>query len=312
MAEFFFRAKSDLQIYGKKFIFKAKGHEEPEKIEHTIILIHAFPFSSDIFVPNFTNEKIISKLNDIASKIGPIQVILPDLPGFGQSESFIEQPKDLLPYANIIHELVLHFESKDNIIGGCSMGGYISLEYLHRHPRSVNGLILIDTKATPDDMDAKQNRYKTMEMVRNSLVDWGKTDKDENVHESLHIYRQFLNHLHSRIASENTKKNLPDISSQILSIMQKQNPLAIIHALGGMAGRKDTTKTLHRVKIPVLILVGENDILTPPSVAEKMSIGLNEMTLKTIPKAGHLSNLENIDVFNQEFVLWYAQKSGTL
>jgi pimeloyl-ACP methyl ester carboxylesterase len=89
--------------------------------------------------------------------------------------------------------------------------------------------------------------------------------------------------------------------------MHQQNPLAIIHALGGMAGRRDNTKILHRANIPVLILVGENDILTPPEIARDMLKESQKGTLKIISKAGHLSNMENPQKFNEEFFTWYTQ-----
>ena len=62
--------------------------------------------------------------------------------------------------------------------------------------------------------------------------------------------------------------------------------------------RPDARYGLAEVKCPVLIVVGEDDVITPPSAAIAMKALIPQATLVQIPKAGHLANVEQPDAFN--------------
>jgi 3-oxoadipate enol-lactonase len=72
-------------------------------------------------------------------------------------------------------------------------------------------------------------------------------------------------------------------------------------ALIALATRTDTTSSLGRIQVPTLILVGEEDMITPPSAAAALHERIARSKMATIPAAGHLSNLENPQVFNSHF-----------
>lgn len=72
-----------------------------------------------------------------------------------------------------------------------------------------------------------------------------------------------------------------------------------MHAL---AERKETCSKLHEIKVPVLIMVGEEDEITPPEVALSMHEKIKGSKLHIIEKAGHLSNIENSDEFNEHLI----------
>ena len=306
MKDFSISSKYDIKLRGKYTIFPTIA-EEKASIKHNILLIHAFPFDSEMYYANFSESKLVQALDELGIQYGNIRIILPDLPGFGRSESFMDQPHDLTPYVDIIREVIDFFEIQTLILGGCSMGGYITLEYLRTFPNSVNGLILIDTKSTPDDEEQKQNRYKSMEILRSSLKKWGKLKKNskmEKVHETIHEIRDYIGNLHAKVLSQETISTNLDLSENIFSIMKRQNPLAIIHALGAMAGRIDNSEPLRRFKKSILIVIGEKDVLIPIEIAQQMHSTIPHSVLKIIPHAGHLSNAENVANFNQIFINW--------
>ena len=66
-----------------------------------------------------------------------------------------------------------------------------------------------------------------------------------------------------------------------------------------MAGRTDTTEALSKISVPTLILVGEQDAVTPPSAAKSMHYRIPNSKLHFIDNAGHMSNLENPNIFNE-------------
>ena len=87
----------------------------------------------------------------------------------------------------------------------------------------------------------------------------------------------------------------------------KNNPLGIGGSLLALAARTDTTESLGQITIPTLILVGENDQITPPADSAAMKAKIPNAQLHVIPKAGHLSNLENPTEFNEHLVAFLRQ-----
>ncbi|MFX0010083.1 MAG: alpha/beta fold hydrolase [Candidatus Hermodarchaeota archaeon] len=312
MKNFTFTTNSGLKISGKYLIFPQKSENSLET-DHNFIFIHAFPFDSDMYVHNFEDSKMIDTLNKISLVKGNLRIFLPDLPGFGKSELFSLKPLNLLPYVEIIKEMVNHFQIQKLILGGCSMGGYIALEYIRNYPELIEGLVLIDTKPDADDEDQMQNRLNTIKMLEKSSQNFYSNENPINITLKM-LYKRdaqiksFLTSLHSRVISEKTQRKKVKIANQILEIMKNQKVLAVIHALNGMAGRNDTFKVIESLKVNALILVGEKDTITPTEIAKRMENAISNATLTIIPSAGHLSNMENTHEFNQSLLNWFQLK----
>ncbi|MEJ2295721.1 MAG: alpha/beta hydrolase [Candidatus Lokiarchaeota archaeon] len=305
MKNFVFQTSKEFNLTGSYFIFPTDDEYQLGNFLD-IILVHAFPFDSSMYLPNFENDKMIEELNQLATKKGNIRIFLPNLPGFGQSDNLKEEPKNLLSYVKCIDELVNKFNLSNIIIGGCSMGGYIALEYLSNHIKALDGLILIDTKSTADTDEQKQNRFKTIEKIKNSH----KNDRDNHSIEIEQLYnrnkliKEFIDNLLANIVSDYTKENNQQISKEILNIMKQQNLNGILHALRAMAGRNDNTKILKKFRKDLLIIVGEYDKITPIEISVQIKNLTRRSTLNIIPNAGHLSNMENSLEFNRVLLDW--------
>src|SRR5437899_1138091 len=78
----------------------------------------------------------------------------------------------------------------------------------------------------------------------------------------------------------------------------QQTTAGINGALAAMRDRPDATPTLGQIRVPTLVLVGRDDKLTPPALAQNLVNGIRGAKLATIPAAGHLSNMEQPDIFN--------------
>ncbi|MFW9930183.1 MAG: alpha/beta fold hydrolase [Candidatus Thorarchaeota archaeon] len=305
MKNFVFQTSKGFNLTGSYFVFPTDDEYQLGNFLD-IILIHAFPFDSSMYLPNFENEKMVEELNQFAATKGYIRIFLPNLPGFGQSDKFKEEPNNLLPYVYCIDEIVNKFNLSNIIIGGCSMGGYIALEYLRNHIKLLDGLILIDTKSTADTDEQKHNRFNTIETIKNSLKnDPGDYSIEiEQLYHNNKLIKEFIDNLHGNIVSEHITENNQQISREILNIMKQQNPNGIIHALRAMAGRNDNTKILKKFRKDVLIIVGGYDKITPIDISVQIKNLTRRSTLNIIPNAGHLSNMENFLEFNRVLIDW--------
>ena len=66
----------------------------------------------------------------------------------------------------------------------------------------------------------------------------------------------------------------------------------------GLAARVDSSSTLSTIAVPTLVIVGEHDVLTPPDESRLIAEGIPNARLVIIDQAGHMSNLENPEAFN--------------
>ncbi|MFW9968930.1 MAG: alpha/beta fold hydrolase, partial [Candidatus Odinarchaeota archaeon] len=204
MKKFIFKTTSNLSISGKYTVFPQKLSKSL-KTAFDVMFIHAFPFDSEMFVKNFKDNKFIKILNEIALRKGRIRIFLPDLPGFGESSLFDSKPKSLLVYADLVNEIANHFHINQLILGGCSMGGYIALEYLRNYSNNIKGLVLIDTKPYADNEEQIQNRLDTITFIKQSLVSYSENDTSnidmKKLYEQDNKVKNFIDNLHSSIIS---------------------------------------------------------------------------------------------------------------
>ncbi|TFG27096.1 MAG: alpha/beta hydrolase [Promethearchaeota archaeon] len=307
MENYLFQSSKGYNLTGSYHIFPTNDEYRFRNFLD-IILVHAFPFDSRMYLPNIEDEYVKEKLNRFAIQKGNIRIFLPNLPGFGNSDILKEKPTNLLPYTQCIEEVVKKFNIENLIIGGCSMGGYIALEFIHNNTDTLKGLILIDTKATADTDEQKQNRFQTIENIQKALKTNSIEDNDTIVIEQLSNQDQnikaFINNLSNNIVSEYVHDKYPTISKEIRKIMKQQKLVGVIHALRAMAGRRDNTKILKKFKKKVLIIVGEYDQITPIEISKQMKNIASKAKLKVVSNAGHLSNMENSYNFNLFLMDW--------
>ncbi|HET6510976.1 MAG TPA: alpha/beta hydrolase [Candidatus Kapabacteria bacterium] len=222
-----------------------------------LILIHAFPFSSKMW------SELVSSLSDLDISIATI-----DLPGFGSTPNAEWTMESI---SQEIYEAITSEGIERPILCGLSMGGYIALSYCKNYPLTVAGLILADTKAAADPEEVKQDREK---FAQDALKRGAIAGTERNL---------------AKMTSEWTKQNAPDVAKQIESWMLEADPQAIANALRAMAGRPDTMEMLASISVPVLLIVGEEDKVTPPSEMEKMAAVLPNATVVKIKDASHMS-----------------------
>lgn len=233
-----------------------------------IIFIHGFPFDRNMWehqVEVFKKDyRCVSY--DIrglgASPAGDCQVTI---------ESFVD---DLFA---LIDDLGLEKPA----LCGLSMGGYIALRAVERDEDRFGALILCDTKAEADNNDGKLNRAKGIKEI------------------NLNGVEDFAGNFVLKCFSDNFIKDKRDQYEEVLNRAKRSAPAGVKACLLAMAARTDTTGYLPKIKIPVLLICGELDRLTPPDVMMTMGDKIPHSEFVLVPEAGHVSPVENPGAFNK-------------
>ncbi|MBZ0200492.1 MAG: alpha/beta hydrolase [Ignavibacteriaceae bacterium] len=233
-----------------------------------IIFVHGFPYDHTMW------EKTVDALKD------NYYCVTYDIRGLGQSptgsgqytiESFVDDLE------TIIDELKL----KKPVLCGLSMGGYISLRAVERMEEKFAAVILCDTKPEADDNITKLKRAAGVKLLY------------ENGAEE--FIRAFVKNCFGTKYSEAQKSEYMKIEDYFA----KGSPVAVSGCLIAMAARTDTTEALGKIKIPTLVICGEDDRLTPPAIMKQMAEKIKEAKFVLIPDAGHMTPIENPVEFNK-------------
>jgi pimeloyl-ACP methyl ester carboxylesterase len=166
------------------------------------------------------------------------------------------------------------------VVGGLSMGGYVAFALLRFAARYVQGLVLADTRSQADTPEGVAGRTRLLQVVQDNGPS---AVADEMI---------------PKLLGETTKRTRPAVAEQVRSLALASSADAIAGAIRALMTRPDSTPLLSSIHVPTLIVVGDEDTLTPPSASEEMQRAIAGSELVRIPQAGHLSNLERPDLFN--------------
>ena len=234
----------------------------------TVLLLHAFPLGLSMWDPQ------------VEALAATHRVVRFDARGFGGSAMDETTPLTMERIADDGAFLLDQLWIDQAVVAGCSMGGYAAFAFARRHPRRLAGLVLQDTRAGADTAEARANRATLAGKV---LAD-GATAAVE----------AFL----PKLVGETSHRERPALVASVRERILAASPRGIANALHGLAARPDSRETLPKISVPTLVLVGEEDVLTPPEEATAMAAAIPGARLEVIPQAGHLANLENPDAVN--------------
>ncbi|HEY5518523.1 MAG TPA: alpha/beta hydrolase, partial [Cellulomonas sp.] len=162
------------------------------------------------------------------------------------------------------------------VVAGLSMGGYVGMALVERHPELVAGLGLLDTKSTADDDAARANRLRIALAV---LTD-GEVDAVLGMRRSL--------------LGETSRVLRPDLVERLELWIRSQGPAGVAWSQRAMAGRPDRTEVLARFAGPAFVLVGAEDEVTPLAAARHLEAALVAAAeLVVVPRSGHMTSIEN-------------------
>ena len=232
-----------------------------------IVFVHGFPYDHAMW------DKQIDELKSI------YYCVAYDIRGLGQSpigdgqytiESFVDD----------LETIVSELELDKPILCSFSMGGYISLRAVERNESNYSGLILCDTRSSADSDEGKIKRAEGIKKINTFGV------------------KQFVNDF---VPLCFAFKSITDSNEEYSLVLKKSlssNALGVKGCILAMAGRTDTTSHLSKIKIPTLLLCGEDDHLTPPDVMELMAEQIPGSQFEIVPGAGHIAPFENAAFVN--------------
>jgi 3-oxoadipate enol-lactonase len=227
-----------------------------------LLLIHAFPLTADLWRPQLETPP------------EGWRVIAPDV--LGPSETSMDH------YAAHVEAVASALGLGPVVLGGLSMGGYIAFALLRRARLAARAIVLADTRAEADTDDGRAGRKKMIALA--------------DAEGAVGVAREML----PKLVGATTHRERPNVVAAINSMIASVPAAAIKAALTSMMARPDSTPQLAAIDVPTLVVVGEEDVLTPPADAETLARGIRKSRLARIPQAGHLSSLERPDVFAAE------------
>jgi len=172
---------------------------------------------------------------------------------------------------------------------GLSMGGYVIFRLWNLEPERFAAMVLADTKATPDAPETKVLRAEQAARVREEGM-------------GFFFEATVKGHL-----GQTTREHRPKVVERVREFQLSADPQRVAHSLEALAERPNSVPLLVGIDVPTLILVGEEDTLTPVADARFMAQHIPDSRMLIIPEAGHLANLDNPKAFNISLLGFLAE-----
>jgi pimeloyl-ACP methyl ester carboxylesterase len=239
-----------------------------------LVLLHAFPLDSRMF--DGIRPAVAAR----------VRLLTPDLRGFGGGPPLADRRPDLTVLADDVLAELDAAGIDRAIVGGVSMGGYIALNLLRRHPDRIAGLVLADTRSGADDDVARDRRAGVAERADRGDIAAGP----------------------DAVAPLLAPGTSDLITADLAAIAGAVPAASIAWGQRAMAARPDSTALLAASTVPVLVLVGERDAVTPPAVARELAATAPEAELVELPGVGHLSAAEDPAGFADALIGWLSRR----
>ena len=170
-------------------------------------------------------------------------------------------------------------------LAGLSMGGYLAFEILRQAPERVARLALLDTSARPDTPEQTRRRLGQIELARGGR------------------FGEIADQLFPLLVHQSRQDDAA--ARELVRLMADETgPEAFIRQQQAIIGRPDSRPELAAVGCPTLVLVGDDDRLTPPAWSEEIAAGIPGARLVAVAGAGHLSTLDQPERVTEMLVAW--------
>lgn len=251
----------------------------------TLLLLHAYPLSRGQWRAQA----------DALARAFALRVVTLDLAGCGESSDSAEaitMERMADAAALVLDELGAGKEGHRAIIGGLSLGGYVALAAMRRYPERVAGLILADTRATADTEEGKAGREATARFV------------------TQHGPGALFDRDAAKLLSNRVITRHPEIVAAARALAEANSASGLAAVARGMGQRPNSTPGLPAIECPTLILVGDQDALTPVSDARALFERIPHADLEIVEDSGHLSNLERPGLVTERIASYLRERLG--
>lgn len=228
-----------------------------------VLLLHGFPLDHRMW------DDVVAQLP------AGVAVLAPDLPAPADALDADALGTTLDDAADRVAAAVRATGAGRVVVAGLSMGGYVALALLERHPDLVAGLALVDTKSTADAPEARATRLDVAARVEEAG--------------SVEPVRGMV----GTLLGETTRAAHPDVVARVAAWVDEQPPARVAWSQRAMAARPDRTEVLRRFAGPVVVVVGDEDRVTGVEAAQDLAKVAGGAPLVVVPRAGHLTAVED-------------------
>jgi 3-oxoadipate enol-lactonase len=236
--------------------YEEAGRGEP------VVLLHGFPFNRSMW------REQAEALRE------SFRVVTPDLRGHGETAVAAGEVATMEEMAADVAALLDRLGVGRAVVGGLSMGGYVTLAFCRLFPERVRALVLADTRPQGDTEEGRRAREQTAQRaLREGMA-------------------ALADSMLPKLFAPPTYAERPDVVARVREMIMRMKPEGAAAALRGMAVRRDQTDWLPEISAPALVVVGGEDAITPPADSETLRAKIPGARLEVIEGAGHVSNVE--------------------
>ena len=251
-----------VEVHGIRFNVFDEGTGVP------LVFVHGFPLSHAMWQPQLLAFRATHR------------VVAPNLRGFGGSsvvpgKSTMRQMAD--DVASIIDALGI---TEPVVLCGLSMGGYVAWQFAKHHAAKLRGLVLCETKAAGDTPEAAETRRKMADHV----LKFGTGAVAEA--------------MPAKLFRASTHTDQPQIVADIRRTIADTDPQGLAAAQLGMAEREDVRGFLPSIRVPTLVVVGRDDVISPVDEMRTIAKAIPGAEFHIVEGAGHMAPLELPADFN--------------
>lgn len=234
-----------------------------------LLLVHGFPLDHTMWryqIDEFSQH---------------CRVIAPDLRGFGRT-TVTPGIATMDQMADDLNALLDALGVQEKVLFcGLSMGGYVGWQFAREYPDRLKGLVACDTRVIADSPEQAASRRELADRVLRE----GPSPVAET--------------MLPKLFSGETQGRRPDLVQATREVIMRSNPEGIAAALRGLAERPDMSEFVTKLEVSTLVIVGEHDAISSPEEMEGIAESMPNAAWVVVPHAGHLTPLENPDVFNE-------------
>ncbi len=253
-------AEKNFTYQSSKIFYRTVGAGKP------VVLIHGFAEDGEVW------KNQIEFLKDY------FFLIIPDLPGSGQSE--LIKDMSIEGMAEVIKAILLNEETETCSMAGHSMGGYITLAFAEKYPEMVTSAGLVHSSAFADSEEKKANRLKSIEFVKKNGA------------------YEFLKAVIFDLFSETWAAANPETIERQVEKSKNFTDEAIIAYYQAMVNRPDRTHVLKNFPKPILFIIGEHDKAIPFEQSMQQCYLPNLSYIHILRNSAHMGMLEEADLVN--------------
>jgi pimeloyl-ACP methyl ester carboxylesterase len=243
-----------------------------------VVFIHGFPLNHTMWIEQLDALSANNRL------------IAPDLRGFGQS-SASDCTVTIEQFADDIAQMLDEIAARQPVcLCGLSMGGYVAFQFIRKYRERVRSLVLCDTRSVRDTPEAAEGRRQLADKV---------------ISEGTAAIAQSML---PRLLHPQTAQRQPLVAEAVREMILSGDPRGIAAASRGMAERPDATPLLSTISVRTLVLVGEQDAISPPEEMRKLADGIPHAQFLVVPEAGHMAPVENPAFVNDALTRFLANE----